>query len=258
MDVISEVEKEILRLEQEHSIKILYAVESGSRAWGFASTNSDWDVRFIYIHAKDWYLSIDDKKDTIEQILPNDIDLSGWELRKALKLFRKSNPPLMEWLISPIIYFENNTFTKKLRNLSCLYFEPRTCMSHYLHMAEGNFKEYLQTDMVRVKKYFYVLRPILACRWIEKYNTMPPMEFQKMLESEVPEGELKAEINKLLERKRVGEELNEEPQNAVIHSYVKESISYYLGYLKSHDKTVKPDTEKLNELFRWTLEMAWE
>ena len=138
--------QELNRLEQELHIKILYAVESGSRAWGFASTNSDWDVRFIYVHRKNWYLALDEGKDNYEKILPSDIDLVGWDLKKALKLFQKSNPPLMEWLNSPIIYFENIDFTQQLRNLVPNYFNPQTAMHHYLHMAEGNFREYLQKD----------------------------------------------------------------------------------------------------------------
>src|SRR5688500_16659645 len=99
-----EIKKELLRLEIQHDIKILYAVESGSRAWGFDSTDSDWDVRFFYIHKLDWYLKIDDRKDNQEEILPNNIDLVGWELKKALRLFRKSNPLMLEWLRSPIVY----------------------------------------------------------------------------------------------------------------------------------------------------------
>ncbi|MBX3244626.1 MAG: nucleotidyltransferase domain-containing protein, partial [Acidobacteria bacterium] len=94
--MIEEIKKELVRLENEHDIKILLAVESGSRAWGFASTDSDWDVRYIYVHRPEWYLRIDQYKDSQEEILPNDIDLSGWELRKALRLFRKSNPPMLE------------------------------------------------------------------------------------------------------------------------------------------------------------------
>ncbi len=89
-----QITQELARLEHRHVIKVLYAIESGSRAWGFASTDSDWDVRYLYVHRLDWYLKIDDKKDNQEEILPNDIDLAGWELKKALRLFRKSNPPL--------------------------------------------------------------------------------------------------------------------------------------------------------------------
>ena len=158
-----EIRKELLRVELQHNIKILFAVESGSRAWGFASTDSDWDVRYIYVHNPDWYLKIEAGKDSQEQILPNDIDLAGWELKKALRLFRKSNPPILEWLRSPIIYLEQFSLADKLRDLTNIYFNPKSCLHHYLHMAEGNYKEYLQRDNVRVKKYFYVLRPILAC-----------------------------------------------------------------------------------------------
>src|SRR5689334_4174867 len=104
--MIDEIKSELSKLEADRNIKILYAVESGSRAWGFASKDSDWDVRFMYVHDYDWYLSINDKKDNIETILPNDIELSEWKLKKALLLFRKSNPPLLEWLRSPTIYKE--------------------------------------------------------------------------------------------------------------------------------------------------------
>ena len=116
--MIEEISKELLRLEREQDIKILYAVESGSRAWGFASRDSDWDVRYIYVHRLEWYLRIEDEKDSREEILPNDIDLAGWELRKALRLFRKSNPPLMEWLNSPIVYLQNFSTADRLRELT--------------------------------------------------------------------------------------------------------------------------------------------
>src|SRR5438477_8449492 len=101
-----EIQDELQRIEKQFEVRILYAVESGSRAWGFESKDSDWDVRYIYIQKPEWYLSIDDKKDNREEILPNQIDVAGWDLRKALKLFRKSNPPMLEWLRSPIIYLE--------------------------------------------------------------------------------------------------------------------------------------------------------
>src|SRR5688572_19661555 len=121
-----EIEKELFALEEKYQIKILFAVESGSRAWGFESVDSDWDVRFIYVHKLDWYLKIDDQSDNIEQILPNDLDLAGWELKKALKLFRKSNPPMLEWLRSPIVYLEQFSTADKLRKLSKEFFNPKS------------------------------------------------------------------------------------------------------------------------------------
>ncbi|MEO8150021.1 MAG: nucleotidyltransferase domain-containing protein [Bacteroidia bacterium] len=249
---------ELKRLEQQREIKILYAVESGSRAWGFASVNSDWDVRFMYLHKPDWYLSIDDKKESIEEILPNDIDLGGWEFRKALRLFRKSNPPLLEWLRSPIIYSEPFSTTEKLRKLMEEYFNPKSCLHHYLHMAERNFKEYLQKDMVRTKKYFYVLRPILACQWIEQTDTMAPMEFQKLVDTQIEDGQLKSEIEKLLNRKIEGAELNEEPKIKILNDFLEERINHFNNIVKQFGTSTQPDTNKLNELFRNTLHEVYE
>lgn len=252
-----EIKKQLLKLELQHDIKILYAVESGSRAWGFASTDSDWDVRYIYVHRLDWYLKIDPGKDNQEEILPNDIDLAGWELKKALRLFRKSNPPMLEWLRSPIIYLEQFSTADKLRDLTKEYFSPKSCLHHYLHMAEGNYQSYLLKDIVRVKKYFYVLRPILACDWIKQTNTMIPMEFHKLVDSQVTDQNVKTEIKKLLERKMAGEELNEEPKNQVLHDFLEQKIQYYNDYVKSLGVNNQPETILLDELFKQTIKEAW-
>lgn len=252
-----EILNELKRLELQHDIKIIYAVESGSRAWGFASTDSDWDVRYIYIHRLEWYLQIDDKKDSQEEILPNDIDLAGWELRKALKLFRKSNPPMLEWLRSPIIYLQQFSTIDKLHNLTSEYFNPKSCIHHYLHMAEGNFQNYLIRDNVRLKKYFYVLRPILACDWIQQTNTMAPVEFHKLLESQITDKEVKAEVQNLLLRKMDGEELNEEPKIQILNDFLEQKIIYYNEYVKKVKQNAQPDTKLLNNLFLESLNEAW-
>lgn len=252
-----QIEKELHDLEALLDIKILYAVESGSRAWGFASMNSDWDVRFVYIHRKDWYLRIDDGADNVEKILPNDIDLAGWEIRKALKLFRKSNPPLLEWLQSPLIYREDNPFAVRLRQQMEFYFNPRSCLHHYLHMAEGNYRTYLQKDVVRVKKYFYVLRPILACEWIMNRNTMPPMEFATLLETQVKDNFISREIELLLARKASGEELAEEPKIQLLNDFLELRLAFFSEFVKSVDTPVPPSTDALNQLFRQTLGETW-
>ena len=253
-----EIKKELLRLEFQHEIKILYAVESGSRAWGFASTDSDWDVRFIYIHKLDWYLKIDDLRDNHEEILPNEIDLAGWELKKALRLFRKSNPPMLEWLRSPIIYIEQFSTADSLRKLTTEYFNPKSCLHHYLHMAEGNYKVYLQKENVRVKKYFYVLRPLLACDWIKQTNSMAPMEFQKLVNSQITDQNIKTEIQNLLERKIAGEELNEEPKIEILNQFIEQKIVYYTEYLKQVGKIENPETTRLNDLFKQTISEVWK
>jgi uncharacterized protein len=252
------IQTELKNMEQRQGIKILYAVESGSRAWGFESVNSDWDVRFIYVHPKDWYLTIDDKKETIEEMLPNDLDLSGWELRKALKLFRKSNPPLMEWLKSPIVYQENYATAERLRILSEEYFNPKASLHHYFHMGEGNYKDYLQQELVRTKKYFYVLRPLLACRWIEKFNRFPPMEFDQMVARLVEDKIVLREMELLLLVKKSGEEVGQGPRIEVLQNFIEQEIGYFKEYLKKEIKTNPVGTEKLNELFKVTLEEVWK
>ena len=253
-----EIEKEFARIEKQHDIQILYAVESGSRAWGFASTDSDWDVRYLYIEKLDWYLKIDEnKKDTREKILPNDLDLSGWELKKALRLFRKSNPPMLEWLRSSIIYKEKFGVAEKLRDLSEKHFNPKSCMFHYLSMAKGNFKEFLQRDIVKTKKYFYVLRPVLACDWMKNEGTFPPIEFDILVSSQVKDEIIKKEIAVLLKRKIAGDELKQEPQNEILNEFLEEKINFYTEYANEVEPNEKPPTVLLDELFKETLFKVW-
>lgn len=252
-------------IERDCNIKILFACESGSRAWGFPSKDSDYDVRFIYVHQKEWYLSIDQKRDVIEVpkhdpiSIPIDelLDVSGWELAKALRLFRKSNPPLLEWLRSGIIYYESGTTVAKLRELCGSTYSPVSGIHHYLNMAKGNYREYLHGSSVKIKKYFYVLRPILAAKWIEKYNTIPPMEFKELVEDLIPNGALKEEVMVLLKRKIAGDELDLEPRIEAINQFIEGEISRLEAYAKTLDIKIEDPTERLNRLFRETLEESW-
>lgn len=245
-------------IEREEKIRILYACESGSRAWGFPSQDSDYDIRFIYIRPEDWYLSIFEKRDVIERPISGMLDINGWDLRKSLNLFRKSNPPLLEWLQSPIVYMEKYSVAEQIRGLSPLTFSPRSCMYHYLHMAKGNYREYLQGEQVKIKKYFYVLRPILACGWIEKYNVMPPIEFDRLVEGLVPDGsELKAVIVDLLARKKAGEELDYEPRIKPINEFLEEKISYYESVASGMLTADGSQDQRLDDLFRSAINEVW-
>lgn len=255
--MIEPIKIELVKLEEEKNIKVLYAVESGSRAWGFASKDSDWDVRFMYVHTMDWYLSIQDKKDSIEIIKPNDIDLGGWELRKALLLFRKSNPPLLEWLRSPIVYKDGVGLADELRKVSKDYFNPKSCLCHYYHMARGNFEAYFKDDLVRLKKYLYVLRPLLACEWIRRTNSMAPVEFDLLVESEIKIEKVKTELNNLLDRKKSGEELDKGIHIKPLDEFICNKLDYYSEFLKEFEYSNTPDFETLNKIFRRTLIEAW-
>ncbi|SEN75352.1 nucleotidyltransferase domain-containing protein [Lihuaxuella thermophila] len=250
--------EELKKIEKEEQVRILYACESGSRAWGFPSKDSDYDVRFLYVRRIEWYLSIFEKRDVIERPIHGMLDINGWDLRKALNLFRKSNPPLLEWLQSPIQYDENYSVAGQLRQLSSSAFSPKSCMYHYLNMAKGNFREYLQGDLVKIKKYFYVLRPILGCMWIEEKNTMPPMEFAQLVEELLPaNSELRSEIAQLLERKKSGEELDLEPKIAVIHDFIHEKIGHFERTAKMLPVADRNLDRQLDELFRAALTEVW-
>ena len=207
-DVSLRVRSTLAQIETEQNVRVLYACESGSRAWGFASQDSDYDVRFLYVHQREWYLSIEDRRDVIEKPLSDELDVSGWELRKALRLLRKSNPPLLEWMKSPMVYHHDPVFTREFDELAGTFYSPRRCFSHYLHMASGNWREYLEgRDQVSLKKYLYVFRPLMACRWIERSLGQVPMLFQELVDAVLDEREVREALAALVARKRAGREL---------------------------------------------------
>ncbi|MCI5208203.1 MAG: nucleotidyltransferase domain-containing protein [Candidatus Electrothrix sp. ATG2] len=207
-EIAQEISRRLADAEREHKVRILYCCESGSRAWGFASPDSDYDVRFIYVHEQDWYLSFDieRRRDVIEYPIVDEIDCAGWDLRKALHLFTRTNGALLEWLNSPIRYIEQGDCAAKLRNLaSCAVNKVALCY-HYSHMARRNAREYLDRDRVKPKKYFYVLRPLLAIRYIEEGKGIPPVEFERLVEAVAPAA-IRPGIRSLLATKRVTPEL---------------------------------------------------
>lgn len=163
-------------IETHENIRIIHCVESGSRAWGFASPDSDYDVRFIYVRPIEYYLRLDKTRDVIEWQLDETLDINGWDLQKALRLLHSSNPTLFEWNNSPIVYKTTQEWAEISRNIGH-FFQKKAGLYHYLSTAKKNYKEYLKGDMVKLKKYFYVLRPILACRWILEQQTPPPVLF---------------------------------------------------------------------------------
>jgi len=255
-----EINKRINQIEIEEGVKIFYVCESGSRAWGFPSTNSDYDVRFLYLHPKDWYLSIDmdRKRDVIERPIDDDLDINGWDLTKALNLLRKGNPPLMEWLGSPIIYMEKSTIAAAMRRLTAEYYSPLTSMFHYLHMTRGNYRDYLLGEEVWIKKYFYVLRPLLAILWIEKDLGVVPTEFQVLVDKVVDSPNLKKEIEKLVAAKRDGQELDRGPRIAPISDFIEGELSRLENeiFKQKYDKLLGP-IEVYNQLFRSALDQVW-
>lgn len=172
--------EKLKQIELEKEVEILFAVESGSRAWGFASPDSDYDIRFIYKHKPEYYLSLWEKPDVIEFMTEENLDGSGWDLRKSVRLLAKSNAPLIEWLFSPVVYFQNDDFVKQMREIATECFSPIAVLHHYLGTTK-NFIEVCEMEEVKLKSYFYALRTALAGRWIIENNTFPPVAFADLL-----------------------------------------------------------------------------
>lgn len=250
-----QIVQKLKALEIDYGVKVLLAVESGSRVWGFESQNSDYDVRFIFVRRSNDYLSIQDKRDVIEWMSEDrELDFSGWDLRKTLQLFRKSNPPLMEWLRSPVVYLEQGDAASKLRELSSEFFSPRKCLSHYYHMGKNNWQNHLSNrEQVKFKKYFYALRPILCCMWIEKEGTVSPIEFGNLLELISFNSELNKAISALLEQKKAGAESNMGQHILSIDDFLTEQIKHFQQYTRVVQDAKVGDVELLNTLFRTSL-----
>jgi predicted nucleotidyltransferase len=244
-------------VESVEDVSILYAVESGSRAWGFPSADSDYDVRFVYIHRRDWYLSIDleNRRDVIERPIEDLIDLSGWDIRKAFRLFAKANPPHIEWLTSPIVYRDASDFGAQLRELLPIYYEPRVCMYHYLHMADNNRREYLGGSTVWLKKYLYVLRPVLAARWIEQNRGPVPMAFKELLVTIGEQQQLVQAIIELIQRKQNGDELDRGPGIPIISNFITQEMERQQIIRTKEGKT--QDLGRLQSLFLLRLSESW-
>lgn len=219
-------------IERTHDVRVLLACESGSRGWGFSSPDSDYDARFIYVHRQPWYLSVNEatapgeaQRDVIELPIDDELDVSGWDLRKALRLVSKSNPTLIEWLRSPIIYQHDADAVACLWQAAERFYSPLGTWWHYFNMARSNHRGYLRGETVRTKKYLYVLRPLLACQWIEQEQTPPPMAFEDLLERLLPQGAVREAIDALLVVKRASAEVAAGPRIAAISDYIDATLA---------------------------------
>lgn len=187
----------------EQQITCLHAIESGSRAWGFASPDSDYDVRLLYCHAPEWYLSLFEGKDTFEfiqeDLLTVPFDIGGWDLKKALQLIYKSNAVIFEWLHSPIVYRQQTEAIKTLKNISDAYFQPIAALHHYRGMAKTASDGLDLSAPVKIKKLFYLLRALLAANWTMTKQTPPPVVMAAMFE--LINLEAQAEIIQLIDLK---------------------------------------------------------
>ena len=229
MDKREAVLGHLKEVEREHRVRVLLAVESGSRAWGFESENSDWDVRIVYVHRPEWYLSVERRRDVIEKMYDDGVDLSGWDLKKALSLFRQSNPSFLEWIHSPIVYLADDGFVRRIREVEAGYFNPVRMMYHYNHIYLTHEGRYLQRDKCKMKVFFYYLRGVLGCMWIDRNGTLPPVAFRELVEATVEDAGLRDKIDKLIQMKKSGKECDMHMVDSALIDYVQRWAEHYNG-----------------------------
>lgn len=241
------INQKLREIEDSENVRILHAVESGSRAWGFASPDSDYDVRFIYVRNRDDYLSLNEKRDFIDWELDDTLDINGWDLKKALQHFHKSNATLFEWSNSPIVYKTTNEWNH-IKKISEDFFSVKSSMYHYYGTANKNYNEFLLDDMVKYKKYFYVLRPILACKWIEERKCPPPVLFSILCET-VLDNNMKVAVEELLQKKMTMVESEKGKRVDGINKYISDNLVRYKELLNVMQDDRNLDWTTLNKIF---------
>ena len=193
---------------------------------GFASQDSDYDVRFIYARPVKEYLQIAPPRDVLEYPLQGNLDISGWDILKALRLFQVSNPPLLEWLYSPIIYQESGTFAQELRLLAQQQASPQKVCRHYWSMSHNHYKDTIKgKEAVRSKKYLYALRPIICLRYIEQTTTLPPTSLLEAVAQIELAIEIREEVHALITQKQGSTELGEQSPNTLFNAFIEAELS---------------------------------
>lgn len=238
-------------IEKREDVSVLFAVESGSRAWGFPSPDSDYDARFVYVRPVDWYLKLTRGRDVIERPIDGLFDTNGWDLSKALSLLLKPNPVLLEWLASPIRYKWTDIVCEQLRDFASRTAYAEACVHHYAGVAQGQWAQYIDgRDVVSLKRYFYVVRPALCLRWVREDRAgAPPMNIYDLMASvELPDG-FAAEIVALLERKAKASELGEGRRIADLDSFIADQLEWAKTFRGARARPASDMRAEADELF---------
>ncbi len=234
-------------IEREHGVTIIFAIESGSRAWGFPSVDSDYDVRFVYAHKPEWYLSITPGRDVIEIPIDHILDVNGWDVRKSLQLLRKSNISLLEWLSSPIQYRCNEELATIFRSVVPNGFHQHTSARHYLSMAKSNIDK-THRDNVRMKSYLYAIRPLLCCRWVLQRNTQPPITFRDLVAEYLGGSPMGDAINALISAKETQTEADTVPKQDLLDEFIATEFEQLTTICPKEREL--PDVSAFDDVFR--------
>jgi uncharacterized protein len=265
LEMQKKVQEALRFLEYQNGYKILFAYESGSRAWNFHSPDSDYDVRFVYIRDKANYLSVSPARDVCESFkglsrgtaYDDDLlDIVGWDLSKALHLMRKSNPQLLEWLNGPLPYYiADPAFNEHLKSVANIITRMEPIYMHYRGMATGNFREYLQGDQVRYKKYLYVIRPLLAAQFIREKEQIPPVDFNELMRATLSShnDDFRESLFRLLEYKKNKQEADTMPKDQVLNYWIEEQLNMWYKFDEGRSIPSEKVTELLDGAFKSAL-----
>ena len=247
-NINEEILEKLNEIEQNENVKVLFAVESGSRAWGVASPDSDYDVRFIYVRKEKDYLRLDDVRDVIEWQLDDVLDINGWDLKKVMQHFHKGNATLFEWCNSPIVYLTTPEW-EHVSKVGLKYFSEKAAMYHYYGTARSTYEGFLTGELVKYKKYVYALRPILACRYIEENHSVPPVLFEELKDAQLPK-RLTETVEQMLKMKASSGEKDLFPQIPEIIGFIESELERIAKNVKEKQDDRTDDWEALNEEFR--------
>src|SRR5262249_49885908 len=244
-------------IRRDHGVAIPLAIESGSRAWGFPSPDSDYDCRFIFVRPIAHYLSPWQRRDVIEMPLAQDLDVNGWELGKALKLLLKGNAVIIEWLTSPISYWVDKQFKQEFLHLARSAADRTLIGLHYLHLGERQRRAYFQDGKeIQLKKVFYALRPAAALRWLRLHpgDAVAPMHFPTLLNECDPSAEIKEIVAALLSKKAVTRELGMGPLPRPIGEFIDCEFELARTGLSPEKRPILPGAKaRAEEFFRCTV-----
>ncbi len=252
-DITNIIKAKLEEIEQKENIRILYACESGSRAWGFASPDSDYDVRFVYVRPVEFYLKLENTKDTLECELNEIYDITGWDIKKLLWLLNKSNPSIFEWAASPVVY-KTTTEWEHISGVVLNYFSEKKALYHYRSMTKNDLEKHLNgKENVKYKPYLYSLRQCLSCQWIIDRKSPPPIEFDVLKNAYLPDN-LQEEVGRLLEIKKSMTEKETGPRIKKIDEYISSVVSEVEKYLEVPAEKKQTDLNELNGVFLQLLE----
>lgn len=239
-EVRAEAARRLDAIEAEKGVKVIFAIESGSRAWGFPSADSDYDVRFLYIRTIPDYLRLEQHRDVIETPIEGLWDVNGWDLRKALNLMRKGNAVVVEWLRSPLGYREIGDTAQALRALADRHVDVEHAIRHYQGLMGSQYRrDIVGRETVRLKKYFYSVRAAAALEWIKLHKTVPPMALPDLLEGGCIPPDVRAVLDPMLIAKASSKELGEGPHITILDDYIEamEAWAMSTGLIRPHRPT---------------------